>query len=381
MNNKIEKRYLNEQIKNDLKEKMVFIGGPRQVGKTTLALSILKDNKKAYINWDSPSEKKDIVKGIIPSDQKLIVLDEIHKYKFWRNLVKGLYDKHKGKTSFLITGSARLDYYRRGGDSLQGRYHYYRLHPFTLPELNKNPNKSDFETLLKFGGFPEPLFKSEEKHWKRWNRERLTRITQEDLITLEKIKEISQLSLLISALPEKVGAILSLNSLKEDLNVAFETTDRWINILENLYHCFRISPYGFSKLRTAKKEKKLYLWDWSICYEDSGKCFENFVASHLLKYCHYIEDTEGDEMRLTFLRDSEKREIDFVVLKNNKPIFAVECKSGSENISKNIKYFSKRIDQIPFFYQVHTKNKDFEDPNYRVRVLPFIKFCKIINLV
>lgn len=383
MDNIIKKRYIYKPILEDLKSKMVFVGGPRQVGKTTLALSFLKtlgEDNPAYINWDTPDVKSDLIKGILPADENLIILDEIHKYKNWRNLVKGFYDKYKNKRSFLITGSARLDYYRRGGDSLQGRYHYYRLHPFTLSELNVTPSKTDLEMLMKFGGFPEPLFKAEDKFWKRWSRERFSRIIQEDVITLEHVKELSQLSLLASVLPEKVGSILSINSLREDFNVAFNTIERWINIMENLYHCFRILPYGYSKLRTAKKEKKLYLWDWSQCFYDKGKCFENLVASHLLKYCHYYEDTEGDTMNLCFLRDSEAREIDFIVLKNSKPIFAVECKSGEKDISKNIKYFSKRIKDIPIFYQVHMGSKDFENIDFKTRVLPFTKFCKVVGL-
>ncbi|MBN1114964.1 MAG: ATP-binding protein [Oligoflexia bacterium] len=363
---------------------MAFIGGPRQVGKTTLALSLLKKpdtESPAYLNWDDIDTKKSILKNNIPHDEPLLIFDEIHKYKNWRNLLKGIFDKYRNKNQILVTGSARLDYYRKGGDSLQGRYHYYRLHPFTLPEIAGNsPSKTDINDLLEFGGFPEPLFKSQQKFWKRWQNERMSRVIQDDLFSLEKAREVSQLELLASVLPERTGSILSINSIREDLNAAYETIERWIQILENIYLCFRIPPYGVSKLRTAKKEKKLYMWDWSLCKFDKGKLFENFVASHLLKYCHFIEDTEGDKMKLMFLRDSEKREIDFVVSKNNKPVFAVECKSGEAEISKNIKYFSTRAD-IPVYYQVHFGNKKYENTNYKTIVLPFGDFCKKIPLV
>ncbi|MXY89121.1 MAG: AAA family ATPase, partial [Gammaproteobacteria bacterium] len=152
-------RYLHSQIREDLEYKMVFLGGPRQVGKTTLALDILgaKDRRHpAYLNWDSPYARKRLMEGEIPGGQPLLVLDEIHKFPRWRNLVKGFFDTRGEGTSFLVTGSARLDHYRKGGDSLQGRYHHYRLHPFSLGELTITPNSGDLETLMRFGGFPEP---------------------------------------------------------------------------------------------------------------------------------------------------------------------------------------------------------------------------------
>lgn len=372
------KRYLTTTVIQDLHKKMVFIGGPRQIGKTTFALSLLSNGNEenpAYLNWDFIENKERIMRGELPDPKyQLIIFDEIHKYKDWRNLIKGLYDKYKQKRQFLITGSARLDYYRRGGDSLQGRYHYYRLHPFTIKELSENANINDLNLLIKFGGFPEPLFSNNETVWKRWQRERVSRIIQEDLLSLERVRGISQLNLLASILPNKVASILSINALKEDLRVSFETIESWINILENLYYCYRIPPYSNTKLRTVNKEKKLYLWDWSICYNNPGARFENLVASHLLKYCHYIEDTQGDEMNLCFLRNIEKKEIDFIVTKNNNILFAVECKSGDKDISPNIKYFSKKT-SIPIFYQLHLGNSDYENLEYRTRVMPFNKFA------
>lgn len=373
-------RYLNKQIIEALKDKMVFMGGPRQVGKTTIALDILcgSATHPAYLNWDLASTKKHLLAGEIPADENLLIFDEIHKYKNWRNLIKGFYDIYKGQKSFLITGSARLDYYRRGGDSLQGRYHYYRLHPLSFYEISHLAERNDIEHLLEFGGFPEPFLKGNKRSWKRWQKERCSRVIQEDLLSLEYVKEVSQLNLLVQILPDRVGSILSINNLKNDLQVAFETVDRWIRILENIYYCFRISPYGLPALRTAKKEKKLYLWDWSLCCDQSAK-FENMVASNLLKYCHFNEDYNGDEMTLSFIRDTQGREIDFVVCKKNKPIFAVECKIGESSLSKHISYFAKRSN-IPLFYQVHLGTKDYEVPESRARIIPFVKFAEILGV-
>ena len=374
-------RYLKAAVLDDLREKMVFLGGPRQVGKTTVALSLLEGGNErhpAYLNWDDTASRKALLQGALPSGQSLVILDEIHKYKGWRNLVKGFYDLNKSTRRFLITGSARLDHYRRGGDSLQGRYHYHRLHPFSLYEISKTPTPADVRHLLQFGGFPEPFLKGSARHWKRWQRERQSRVVQDDLVSLERVNEVSQLDLLAQVLPARVGAPLSINNLREDLSVAFETADRWIGILENLYFCFRIQPYGLPKLRAARKERKLYMWDWSVCENEAAR-FENLVASNLLKQCHWVEDTEGDRMEVRFVRDSQGRELDFVVVRNGKPEFAVECKTGEKNLSRNIAYFASRTG-IPRFYQVHLGERDYEMKEARARVLPFAVFSRILAI-
>ena len=376
---KIRQRYIKNHVANDLKTRMVFVGGPRQVGKTTFALTFLPEaieTHPAYLNWDDISIRSALLKGELPPKEKCIVVDEIHKYARWRNLVKGFYDTNKSEISFIITGSARLDYYSKGGDSLQGRYHYYRLHPFSLTELNSDPGKMDFKALLKFGGFPEPFLKAEEKFWRRWQRERLQRVIYEDIRDLETIKEISLLELLAEELPNRVGSPLSVKNIKEMLQVAHETIERWLKIFERMYYCFRIPPYGPPKIRAVKKEQKLYLWDWSLL-PDPGPRFENFIASHLLKYCNFIEDTEGFRMELRFLRDTDKREIDFVVLKEGAPQFAVECKTGEKNVNPAIFYFKERT-SIPDFYQVHQGTRDYKKNG--VRILPIETFCKELKL-
>ena len=214
---KIHARYLKNPVKEDLRDKMVFVGGPRQVGKTTFALTFLpKSSEKhpAYLNWDDISVRRDLLKGDLPGGEKLLILDEIHKFSGWRSLIKGFYDTNRSERSFIITGSARLDYYRKGGDSLQGRYHYYRLHPFSMAELNKKPTRDDFDLLFRFGGFPEPCLRGENRFWRRWQRERLQRVIYDDIRDLENIKEISLLELLAGELPNRVGAPLSVKNLK-----------------------------------------------------------------------------------------------------------------------------------------------------------------------
>jgi predicted AAA+ superfamily ATPase len=371
-----ELRYLDVPVRDALKKKMVFIGGPRQVGKTTMSLEFLSPKSiknPAYLNWDAAVDRAKIIKNRLPLEHSTLVFDEIHKYKNWRNLMKGLFDKYHDDHRFIVTGSARLDFFRKGGDSLLGRYRYFRLHPFSITEFKKSPTARDLETLMKFGGFPESLFGQNEREHRLWQKERMNRVIHEDLRDLENVKEVSQILMLAEALPERVGSPLSLKSLAEDLDVSQPTVDRWVRHLSNLYYCFTILPFGAPKIRAVKKLAKVYLWDWSVVPERGFK-FENLVASHLLKFCHYLEDTAGHTMELRYLRDTDLREIDFVVLKDKKPLFAVECKTGEKALSPHIHYFQQRT-KIPAFYQVHLGEASYGSERTG-RVLPFIQFYK-----
>jgi hypothetical protein len=373
-------RYLEAVVTAALKKKMVFVGGPRQVGKATFALGFLgpeaDERHPAYLNWDHPAVRERLRNAELPAGEPLLLFDEIHKYARWRNLLKGIYDTERSRRRIIVTGSARLDFYRKGGDSLAGRYRYFRLHPFSLREINRPPSRSDLDALLRFGGFPEPLFAQDDVERRIWTRDRLARVVREDLRDLEHIREISLVEHLVALLPDKVGSPLSVKGLREDLQVDHKTAERWLQALENLYVCFRLAPYGPPKVRAVKKERKLYLWDWSSI-EEPGPRFENLVASQLLKYCHWVEDTLGYDMDLRFLRDTDRREVDFVVLRDRKPIFGVECKSGEKAISSAIRYFAERT-PIPRFYQVHLGEREYAAG--KVTVLPFRRFCEDLDM-
>ena len=199
---------------------------------------------------------------------------------------------------------------------------------------------------------------------------------RDDVRDLERVREISLVELLADALPPRVGSPLSVKNLREDLEVAHDTVERWLGILENLYFCFRIPPFGAPRIRAVKKSPKLYLWDWSAV-EDEGARFENMVASHLLKLCHFVEDTEGRRMELRFLRDTDGREVDFVVLRDRRPLFAVEAKAGERGVSPAIRYFRART-AIPAWYQVHRGTKDVVADG--VRILPLAALCAEVGV-
>jgi predicted AAA+ superfamily ATPase len=389
----VKDRYLTKFIIEDLSQKMVFIGGPRQVGKTTLALDLVARHfeKAAHFNWDNRPDRKRIMASDWPGDATLIILDEIHKYKKWKTLVKGEYDKLKGKYKFIITGSARLDIYRQGGDSLQGRYHYYRLHPFTLSEFSdKRGNIEIFKeismhsqgayaelTLLDtFGGFPEPLLRQNHRLLRRWHNEKIERLFREDIRDTETVRDIGNMKLLSDLLPDRAGSLLSINSLREDIEVSHRAVSNWLNILESFYYLFRIYPYTGKSIRSIKKEPKLYLWDWSEI-EKEGPRFENLIASHLLKTVHFLRDYEGYKTKLYFLRDTIKREVDFLITVNEKPWIAVEAKLSEEIISPHLKYFKERL-KIPFAYQV-VKKRDIDRFINEIRVVSADRFlCGLI---
>lgn len=342
------KRYIEKSVLSDLDRKMVFVGGPRQTGKTTLAKNIIhnkeKDFKDRYLNWDSAHDRELIMEEKFPAPSGYLILDEIHKFSNWRQVVKGLYDKRGNELKILVTGSAKLDYYRRGGDSLQGRYHFYRLLPLTMKELNK-PQVSTVNDLLHFSGFPEPFNLASEKESRRWSREYKSRIIRDDLRDLETVSDISKLEQVVLRLPDLVGSPLSINSLREDIQVSHQTVSRWLNILENLYMIFRIYPFGAPSIRTVKKEAKHYFFDWTLI-DDMGARFENLVAVHLLKWCYFMQDSEGRDVRLRYFRDVDKREVDFIITENNKPYCFIESKLKSKIVNPSLKYLKLRFPEI-----------------------------------
>ena len=379
-------RYLTEPIRQDLKEKMVFISGPRQVGKTTLAKTFLERREHQYYNWDNRADRKKILAAQWPAVDSVIVFDELHKYKNWKGWIKGEYDSHGARIRFIITGSARLDIYRKGGDSLQGRYHAHRLHGFSVGELQKTPpilvpgKKLEFPeklehdllpALFQFGSFPEPFLKQNKRGLRRWQRERLDRFFREDVRDLENVRDLSSMELLASMLEDRIGSLLSLQSLREDLEVSHRAVSHWMTIFERLYHCFNVTPFTHKAIRSLKKAAKVYLWDWSVV-PDEGARFENLVACHLLKMKHALEDQEGYRIGLHYLRDAGKREVDFLVTAEGKPWFAVECKTASRTPNPALNYYGERL-KIPYLYQI-TREEGIDTFNGRVRVMPAGKF-------
>lgn len=360
-------RYIADQVRQDLSQKMAFMSGPRQVGKTTLSIS-LPGGKQGYLNWDVPDHRDRILKGEYPISP-LWVFDEIHKYRRWRNWLKGVFDGRQADQQILVTGSARLDAYRRTGDSLQGRYHLLRLHPFSAAELGIKTS-ADLKPLFTLGGFPEPFLSGSEVTARRWSREYRNLLVREEITSLERVDDLGRLELLMMRLPELVGSLLSVNALREDLQVSHRTIERWITILERLYAVFRIAPFGAPRIRAIKKANKHYHFDWTLI-EDPAARFENLVASHLLKWVHFQQDAQGRDLELRYFRDTDGREVDFVVVDRRKPVLMVECKLGDAPLDKSLRYLRGKFEDCPAWQVHYDGEKDYVTPE-GIRVAPVL---------
>ena len=358
-------RYCEELITSDLMKKMVFIGGPRQVGKTTLAKRILKNHFKngQYLNWDFDRDRRRIMATEWESSSDLIIFDELHKYPRWKQWIKGVYDVRPENQHYLVTGSARLDVYRRGGDSLMGRYHYWRLHPFTIDELPKGLTKKEaLERLMRVGGFPEPFLSGDEREARRWRNERFDRVIKEDVRDLEDIRNIQLLYLFVDMLRERAGSQIALSNIAADLQISPNTAKSWLALIERMYIAFPIYPYTKKIPRSILKPPKVYFYDNADTTGDEGSRFENLVATTLLKRLHFLEDYHGHKCQLYYIRDKDGREVDFVTVVDNEVVDLVEAKLSDNDISTSLKYYTKRLQpkrSVQIVYNLkHAYDKD-----------------------
>ncbi|MHB1948064.1 MAG: ATP-binding protein [Gammaproteobacteria bacterium] len=381
------KRVYSSVIEDHLSRyrQMVFLAGPRQVGKTTITKQIESYRPNYfYLNWDDTSHRKLIMKGTgaiathiqlntIANIKPLVVFDEIHKYKKWKQFLKGFFDLYENKCQIVVTGSSKLDIYRRGGDSLMGRYFIYHIFPLSVRELIStslreteivNPQKidiKDMEKLLHFGGFPEPFLNADKRFSNNWQRLRTQQLLKEDIREASQIHDLAELEVLMDLLVDEAGQLLNVASIANQINVAETTIHRWIKTLKSFYYCYSIQPWYKNVRRSLRKTPKIYLWDWSKIM-DEGRRFENFMASHLYKAVRFWTDTGLGEFDLFYLRDKEKREVDFLVTKNKKPWFLVEAKnSNNHGISSSLHYYWEQL-KVPHAFQV-IYNMEYIDKN------------------
>ena len=334
--------------------KIAFVSGPRQCGKTTLAKMMLRRRKVGvYRNWDEIKFRRIWTQdpsSIIPTGKgrnvPLVVLDEIHKHRRWKRSLKGVFDTLERPCDILVTGSARLDVYKRGSDSLLGRHLSFRLHPFSIREMRRldvsgpdeavaalfargmRPSKTGadhLESLLAHGPFPEPLLAQDIRKTRIWRRNHERLIVREDLRDISRLPELGRIEMLNTLLPERIGALFSFASIGRDLEVSIHTVKRWLTYLKALYYLFEIKPYTKRIPRSLKREGKIYLWDYGSIQNQAAR-FENLVACHLLKACHFWTDTGEGNFDLYYLRNKEKQEIDFLIVRDGVPWLPVEVK-------------------------------------------------------
>ena len=386
----IKPRYLSSIIVEDAlnDKKMAFISGPRQVGKTTFGRQFLDDINN-YFSWDRTDFRKNWVKSPEKAIEDIgkgpILFDEIHKDRKWKSRIKGLYDRFSQEISILVTGSARLDIYRKGGDSLMGRYIPYRLHPFSVSESVSPPDPDNilkkfkvsyqWNDLMILGGFPEPLLSGQEKKALRWSRLRLDRLAYEDTRDVKVLSDLNAFRILLDLIPPKVGSLFSFHSLKEDVGVAYATIRDWVFLLEILYYGFFIRPYARNIKRTIRAAPKFYLYDiLQISKQEHSQRLENLACLHLVKACHYWTDTAQGVFDLFFVRDKEKREVDFLITRDKKPWMLIECRSGMKSPSPHLLYYMTKLKTPLNFQLVDDKNHDKNHRMQNVRVMNYEKF-------
>jgi predicted AAA+ superfamily ATPase len=336
------RRIQQDIITRDLNKKMVFITGPRQVGKTSLAHAISAGiEKSVYLNYDNFSHRQVIHQAAWLPETKLLILDELHKMSEWKNYLKGIYDTKPRHQQILVTGSARLDTFRQSGDSLAGRFFRHRLNPLTMAEI-PDAGETELERLLLRGGFPEPYLAENDDDAKRWRLQYIDGLIRNDILDFEKIHDFKAIQLTLDLLRRRVGSPLSWTSLARDVNCAPNTIKRYIEILEALFIIFRVTPHHRNIGRSLLKEPKIYFYDTGMVIGDEGIKLENLVAVSLLKHLNWLEDSQGQRCELRTLRTKEGKEVDFVMALDESPELIIEVKLSDTTLSPSLRYFQQK---------------------------------------
>jgi predicted AAA+ superfamily ATPase len=359
------RRSIEKFIKADLPEKIVMLTGPRQTGKTTL--SKMLSSSFDYFNFDHPRHRLGLQERSWDRSKELIIFDELHKMKKWKSWLKGVYDTEKRPPSIIVTGSAKLDTYKKVGDSMAGRFFQYRLHPLDLKEIHTILRPETLDTaltaLMEIGGFPEPYLKGSKRFYNRWKRSHLDIILRHDLIDLENVRQISSIETLIQLLRKRVGSPISYKSLAEDLQCSDKTVSRWLTVLENMYVIFRITPYHKNIARSLVKAPKIYFYDTGQVIGNDGIKLENVTACALLKEIHHIEDCYGEEAALHYIRTKDGKEIDFLIVKTDTPYMLLEVKPSDDFPSVNFARFGKYFSDIKKVQLVKNLEREKTFPN------------------
>jgi len=364
-------------VKKDLSRKMVFLTGPRQVGKTSLALAIARDYPHAvYLNYDNFDHREVIHKAAWLPETDLLILDELHKMPDWRNFIKGIYDTRPAHQQILVTGSARLDTFRQGGDSLAGRFFRHRLNPLSVAEIEGADEKT-LQRLLERGGFPEPFLSDSVEDANRWRLQYIDGLIRHDILDFEKVHDFRAIQLTLELLRRRVASPLSYSSLARDVGCAPNTIKRYIQIFEALYIIFRVTPHHRNIARSIQKEGKIYFYDTGLVLGDEGVRFENLVAVSLLKHLNAIEDYQGKRTHLRMLRTKERKEVDFVLVIDDEPVLMLESKLSDGNISPALRYFHNKY-HIPAMQLV--KNLPLERVDNGIECRRAINYLKTLDI-
>lgn len=371
------KRYLTDAVKVDLPNKIIILTGPRQCGKTTLAKNL--DDSYDYLNVDSSEDVLLIKNKIWDRNKQLIIFDELHKLNNWKKFLKGVFDKEGTVPNIVVTGSAKLDTYKKVGDSLAGRYFQFRLYPFDMQELKEFwPDFSDatFDRLLLCGGFPEPFLNGDETYYKRWQKTHQDIILRQDLIDQNSVKDIKSIEILVALLRKRVSHGVEYSNLARDLERDAGTIKRWCEILENMYILFKVTPYHKNIARSLLKEPRYYFYDTGLIIDDGAK-LENLVAFSLLKHLHWLEDIKGATTALHYCRTKDGKEIDFLCIVDSK-YYLIEVKTSDHHLSPHFAYFKNYFNNPTCIQLVRNLDREYtyQDGTQIRALIPWITNIK-----
>ncbi len=340
-------RYQKQAIVRDLHKKMVLLAGPRQAGKTTLSKSIAREFKSfVYLSYDHAEDRAIILKEAWLPSVELIILDEIHKMRKWKNYLKGLYDTKLPHQKILVTGSARLEILNSEGDSLAGRYFLHRLMPLSPAECELVHVDYSLDRFLERGGFPEPFLAEDRIDADRWRLQYVDSLLRTDVLDFDNIQNLNAIRLVFELLRERVGSPVSYSSIAEDVGIAPNTVKKYIQILEALYIVFRVTPFSRNIARSLLKEPKIYFFDVGLVKGDAGAKFENFVAACLLKHVYAQVDYQAKNYELKYLHTKERQEVDFALVQDKTIEKMIEVKHANHSIESSLRYFHEKY-QLP----------------------------------
>lgn len=367
-------RAQKKAILADLKKKMVLLAGPRQAGKTTLAKELRKEfSSSVYLTYDHLEDRKIILgEKWLPSTE-LIILDEIHKMPDWKNYLKGVYDTKGPHQKILVTGSARLEIFNQVGDSLAGRFFLHRLLPLSPSECQQTNTPYSLDQFLERGGFPEPFLAQEKVDADRWRLQYVDSLLRTDVLDFENIQNLNAIRLIFDLLRQRVGSPISYMSLSRDVGVSPNTVRKYIQILEALYIVFRVSPFSRNIARSIMKEPKIYFFDTGFVEGDRDGCWENFVATCLLKHVHARIDYYAENTSLCYLQTKERHEVDFALVKDGEVTQMIEVKYANHSIGHGIQYFHQKYEFPAFQIVKELKREKIEKGIEVVGALGFLK--------
>jgi len=340
------KRILKDNIiQQSFRGQILLIQGPRQTGKTTLALDIAKLLKSKgdirIFNCDDPDHRAilenkglETLKSII-GKAKVIFIDEGQKLSSIGQTLKLLADYYKKHVQIIVTGSSAINLLDKTQESLTGRKKVYTLYPVSVEEVSKDAiiQGNKLESLLVYGSYPHVITTREKQDKVDALKELKTSYLYRDVFDFQGMKNADVFMNLVKALAYQIGNEVSYRELSNLLKIGYATVERYVHILEQTFIIFHLPVFTRNKRRELSKLRKIYFYDVGIRNavinnfnpldkrDDIGALWENFMVVERMKYREY----HRIEANQYFWRTYDGSEVDLVEEREGK-LFGYEFK-------------------------------------------------------